>query len=182
MVATLNAVPEIRAIRDSGQAEVIRTAELFGVQWRAQMDLVLPTDDDDGDFIVDLKTTQDFAMAWSDRHGCRVPWYEQYPYWGQLALYTAIHKSVTGRDAVGLLIGVTKQTPPDWTVVRMANFARIQAELESVRENLPFVMAMKEGRAVVKGCGKNSCDWCRGHRSFEIVEAESIISIKECKR
>lgn len=173
MAKRLSSVRQIREMVEAANTEVIYTARLFGVDWRAQMDAVIVDNPKLGTWIIDIKTCRDFSPGNYDGvAGGRLPWYSQYGYWGQLAVYREILRINTGLVAKLALVGVTKQSPPDHQMVILADDNRLDLELERVRANIADVIGWKAGAIPAPACGLNSCAYCRENRGFNVVTVD----------
>ena len=100
-----------------GQKEVPLVAEFAGAMWRIKMDVY----NHDRGRIVDLKTTRSiWDTFWSEKHGGRVSFIEQYDYLLQAALYCEIERQASGREGDWLdyyIVAVSKDTVPDKAVI-----------------------------------------------------------------
>jgi hypothetical protein len=158
-----------------GQTQEILTGEIDGRPWKGRLDLVIP----EGDIFLDLKSAADFEDGWKEiknlqgeTRNVKVPWYVVWDYMFQLAMYQELLRQKYGRLFIPMLLGVTKQKPPDlgaWTFRR-------QEKLDAYRglmlaDHLQ-IWAYKTGAAKAPACGKNSCDWCRGQRTLDFKEAD----------
>jgi hypothetical protein len=174
MVDRLESIQECVDMREAGRTEQIIIGELFGVTWKAQMDLIVETPELDGDMIFDVKSAGDFSWSWSDAANCRVPWYDVHNYWGQAAVYIALWLIARGRPASFVLLGVTKQDPADFMAVHLSNRQRLEREMQIIEKQLPQVMRWKSGADPAKACGRNTCDYCRAHRGWQIETGENV--------
>jgi hypothetical protein len=170
MVTRLERLPELVQLRAAGKPEQIYTANLFGCEWKAQMDLVVPSNvESQPDLIIDLKTSGTFEDEWNAERKCRVPWYDIYGYWGQMAMYRRIYLECTDRIGVAMLAGVTKQDPADVQQVLMIDKERMEVEVMRVESAMPQVLRWKSGTDKPPMCGRGACDYCRAHRGWSPV-------------
>ena len=152
MVETLKADEFIMWLYQ-GPKEVIVTAEMFGVWWKAKLD-VLNTR------IVDLKTTRSIRdPVWTPEYG-RSSFVEGYGYLRQLALYREIERRSTGRSEPleALIIAVSKEDPPDKEVIG-CDEERLAIELEEVENHMPRILDVIYDRESPVRCER--CDFCR---------------------
>lgn len=140
----------------SGEKQVIRTAELFGTQWKIKMDSYHP------DKIVDLKVMRSME---------RVMGKSFVEYWGY-DLQMAIYAAVEGRDLATYLAVVTKQSPPDIELISIPKWRREEL-LDDVERSMPRILEVKSGKREPERCGV--CEYCRATKkltetiSFELV-------------
>lgn len=139
-----------------GQKEVIMTAELFGVPWKAVFDVYVPCKR-----IVDLKTTKSIRdLQWNDEHRGKVTFIEQYHYFRQVAVYSEVERLNSGGDWLDFyMVAVSKQDVPDKEVINLTDPDRVAVELASIGVHMPRIIAVKEGRVEPFRCG--ACDYCR---------------------
>ena len=144
------------------QFEQIVTGILGGVKWKGKIDAMNKS----LGYFYDLKTTADFAPCWTRQDGrnVQVAWYSRY--WPQMAVYWHL----TG--LLPVIIGVSKQTPAGLQVVEFGE-ARLAAELERIRENLPTVVRRKAGEEQ-HACG--TCEWCRGQQTVESAMRSAVVA------
>ena len=146
----------------TGEKEIPIVAELFGVQWKAKIDVR----NTEHGFISDLKTVKSLnetEWIWDevDRKNKKISFLEKYGYITQAAIYTDMDRIVSGlgqrRDY--LIVAVTKEDPPDHAVISLKDEARMQEELDKIRDNLPRIIAVKNGEVEPERCEK--CAYCR---------------------
>lgn len=138
----------------SGRKQVIRTAELFGTQWKIKMDSRLR------DKIVDLKVmrTMERIMGKS--------FVEHWGYDLQMAVYAAVEeKALKRKNPLGTYLAVvTKQTPADLEIIKIPYWRREEL-LKEVEHNMPRILAVKEGREEAQRCGV--CEYCRATKKLK---------------
>lgn len=180
MIERLRTIPEVVAFVAAGHPERIITTEMFGMQWRAQMDLVVPSRGDNPPMVFDLKTAKDFAPAWRENivtgKNERVPWYANYV--GQMAAYQLIHSLALDEVPTCMIIGVTKQTPADVAFVVMDD-GDMEHALHKVEDDMTWIARVKAGIYKPAACEKNECDYCRSRRGWNPVKAEKTLNRKE---
>ena len=141
----------------TGEHEVVITFELFGVTWKARIDCI----NHDLRAITDLKTCKDFGTLWDAEQRVKVPFYDYYNYYLQLAVYQEAYRLTTGKKYGVYIAAVTKQSPPDIDLISFnearAN-QRLAHELTVIESYLPEIMAIKSGKQEPGRCGK--CDYC----------------------
>lgn len=132
----------------SGRKQVIRTAELFGCQWKIKIDSRLR------DKVVDLKVMRSME---------RVMGKSFVEYWGydlQMAIYAAIEEKALKRKTPlsTYLAVVTKQTPADMEIIEIPAWRREEL-LKDVERSMPHILAVKAGEVEPERCG--ICEYCR---------------------
>lgn len=141
-----------------GDKEVIITAEYAGVLWKAKIDVL----NEDSGFFTDLKSTKSIReLHYSEKHRQRVSFIEEYDYLIQAAVYAELERISSGRNnwLAPLMVAVSKEDPPDKAVISLADDGRLNMELEKVEENLPHIIAVKQGLENPKRC--ECCRYCR---------------------
>jgi hypothetical protein len=139
-----------------GKKQVIRTAELFGTQWKIKMDSYHK------DKIVDLKVmrTMERIMGKS--------FVEHWGYDLQMAIYAAAE----GHDLATYLAVVTKETPADIEIISIPKWRRVEL-LEEVEKRMPRILAVKSGRIEPERCGV--CEYCRATKKLtEPIDFELV--------
>lgn len=149
----------------NGLSEVILTAEIGGVMWKAKIDKLAASM---GRFS-DIKTTRDmFARTYKPEYGAYVSFIEAYDYPLQMAVYAEIERISAGRDywLEPIIVAVSNEEQPIVRVI--GGFSeRIDVELELMKERLPHVIAVKSGKVKPKRCGK--CSYCRTTEQLDSV-------------
>lgn len=139
-----------------GEKQVILTSELFGTKWKIKIDSYHP------DKIVDLKVMRSME---------RIMGKSFVEHWGY-DLQMAIYSAVEGRDLATYLAVVTKQDPPDKSIISIPRWRRSEL-LEEVERNMPRILAVKSGKVPARRCGV--CEYCRSTKmltepiDFELV-------------
>lgn len=157
-----------------GQHQVIVTWEMFGVWFKAMMDVADP----DSGYFCDLKTCAAFdQFEWSDFYKRKVPFYEKY--WSQFgAFYVPAYTAKFGKPPTAVVMAaVTKQDPPDIDIWSFDALDRFQDELSDIEQNVGQVMAWKTGKQEPRRCG--SCDYCR---HTKVLGPETVIVAENPRR
>jgi len=159
MIATLEADP-LAMYMLQGEKERIFTAEFTGVLWKVMTDV----HNKERRRMAELKTTKSIIeTTWSQEHGGRVSFVEQYNYLLQAALYTEIERRANGRQEGDWLeyymVAVSKDNVPDKEVIDLRDPDRYLVELAQVEENMPRILQVKSGLVEPVRCGR--CDYCR---------------------
>lgn len=138
-----------------GEKEVIVTAELFSVPWKAKLDVYAP---DEGRF-TDLKTVKAIREKYwlGNRYGSFV---EAFGYTIQMSVYAELERIHSRRfDRLEpLIVAVSKEDEPDKALICFDE-QMIEQELAKVHENLPRIIEVKKGEREPERCGK--CRYCR---------------------
>ena len=157
-----------RAMRDplfmdymAGDHQTILTADLFGVPFKAKLDVI-----DWGLRIVDLKTVRDLSPVYLPGQG-RVDFATAWDWPLQMAIYQKIVEKATGNRLPCYLAVITKENPPDIRVIHVDE-ERMEAELAWLEQMLPRYDAIKQGAIEPERCDK--CAWCRQSRVLESAE------------
>ncbi len=156
MIAAIESQPLAMFVLD-GEAEVILTAEIGGVMWKAKLDKLAASS---GRF-TDIKTTRDmFSRTYKPEYGAYVSFIEAYDYPLQMAVYAEMERLNAGRDywLEPIIVAVSNEEEPIVRVI--GGFAeRIDVEIELMKERLPHVIDVKTGKVEPRRCGK--CTYCR---------------------
>lgn len=143
-----------------GEKQVIRTGELFGVDWKIKMDVydnvghgnVPPR-------IVDLKVVKDFEPLYKEGFG-RVSWIEFWGYDIQGAIYQKIEQ-ISSQRAEPLpfyIVAVTKEKVPDIAIIRLPQHV-LDTALKVVESKIYRFDLIKTGEIEPNRCGR--CEWCK---------------------
>ena len=154
-----------------GDHQELVTWEMFGIKWRALFDAV----DYKRGTLVDLKTVKDFEPVWCDKTRARLPFYERYGYWTQLAIYREAYKSKAGEyPKVTAIAAVSKHKFPRLKVIQFDNDERFRHELEQIETNLPDILKWRKALSLddAPKCGK--CDYCADRSESKMEMAESL--------
>jgi hypothetical protein len=150
--------------------------EMFGIQWRAMFDAVDP----DRGTLVDLKTVRDFALQWNADMKMKLPFYESWNYWRQLAVYREGYKSKYGDyPTITAIAAVSKHEHPRLKVIQFDNVERFARELDKIEVNLPQIIAYRDealsraGAVVLPRC--EECDYCAETGEAKMELAESLV-------
>lgn len=131
-----------------GEKQVIKTGTLEGIPFKCRMDVLKP-----GERIVDLKTTKNMEPMVKGAQG-RVTFAE---YW-EWPLQMAVYQHLEGNGLPCYLAVVTKEEPPDIAIIEIPQHV-LDAEMEVLRERVPYFDAIRQGVLEPERCGK--CAYCR---------------------
>lgn len=143
----------------SGEKQVVKTAELFGVPWKIKMDVY------NGERIVDLKTVKDFEPIYKKGFGF-MSWVEYWGYDIQGAIYQKIEQLASGRDKPlpFYIVAVTKEAVPDVDLIEIPQYM-LDAALAVVESKIDKFDLIKIGEIAPKRCG--TCDYCKLTKTIE---------------
>jgi hypothetical protein len=160
---------------DGCHQEVV-TWEMFGIEWRAMFDAVDP----ERGTLVDLKTVRDFALTWNADMKMKLPFYESWNYWRQLAIYREGYKSKYNEyPTITAIAAVSKHEHPRLKVIQFDNVERFAHELDKIEVNLPQIVAYRDealsrtGAVVLPRC--EDCDYCAETGEAKMELAESLV-------
>lgn len=136
----------------AGEKQRIMTASLFGCDWKIKMDSYQP-----GVAITDLKTTSDLHKAWRTEEGY-VGVVEYWAYTLQAAIYQKVVEINTGEKLPFYFSFVVKEDEPELALVYVDQDT-LDDSLAFIEENMPKVLAVKNGDVEPVRCGK--CEYCK---------------------
>lgn len=136
-----------------GEKQVIRTASMFGVDWKIKMDVF------NGERIVDLKCVKDFEPIYKEGSG-RVSWIEYWGYDIQGAIYQKVEQISSGRDKPlpFYIVAVTKEKIPDVAVIEIPQHV-LDTALKIVEAKIDRFDLVKMGEIEPERCEK--CEYCK---------------------
>ena len=137
-----------------GEHQVILTEKLFGVPFKAKLDVLGP------DKIVDLKTVKDLKSQYLPGQG-RVDFATAWDWPLQMAIYQKIYEEAEGVRLPCYLAVITKETPADIRIVQIEQ-ERMDAEIAWLEQAMPRFEAIKSGAIDPERC--EVCEWCRQSR------------------
>ena len=157
-----------------GDKQVIRTGNLFGVDWKIKMDVydnvghgnVPPR-------IVDLKVVKDFEPLYKEGFG-RMDWVSYWGYDIQGAVYQKIEQ-ISSQRAEPLpfyIVAVTKEKTPDIAVIRLPQHV-LDTALKIVESKIDRFDLVKTGEIEPMRCEK--CQWCK---STKILTEPSVYEVE----
>lgn len=154
----------------TGEKQVIMSAEIFGLPWKAKFDVY------DETRIVDLKCVRDFEDIFDKGYGWR-SWVEYWGYDIQGAIYQKIEQLVTGRETPlpFYIAAVTKERVPDLKILQIPQHV-LDAAYHMVEAKIERFDLIKQGDVEPVRCEK--CDYCK---ATKILKAPEIYEIKEAE-
>ena len=135
-----------------GEYQRIMTGTIAGVPFKIKIDCLHP------DKIVDLKTTKSFDSVYDPDECGRVPWFMEYNYALQAAVYQEIIYQNTGKRLPFFLAAVTKEKFPDIDIIEIVQ-EDIDTQMKKVQELAPHFDAIKHGVIEPERCCL--CDYCK---------------------
>ena len=158
----------------TGEKQVVKTANLFGVDWKIKMDVYV--DGGPEAKIVDLKTVKDFSDIWDPSYGRR-SWIEFWGYDIQGAIYQKVEQRATGRvePLPFFIAAVTKEKHPDVKIIEIPQPV-LDAALGMVEAKIERFDLIKSGDVDPIRC--ESCDYCRKTKRLIVPE---VYEIEEAK-
>lgn len=142
----------------SGEKQTIFTGELFGADWKCKVDSYIP-----GTAIVDLKTSADIHKAWRVADYGYASFVEYWGYITQLAVYQKLVDINTGEKLPCYIAVVTKEDSPEIEVIHIDQDS-LDFALEEVRQNMPNVLAVKNGEVKPTRC--EGCNYCKSTKKL----------------
>ena len=136
-----------------GRKQVIKTAELWGVPFKAKFDVLAK------DRIVDLKTVRDFRPLYREGEG-RL---NVVDYW-RWTLQMAIYQLIEGHNLPCYIAAITKEEPSDLAIIEIPQ-ARMDAEIDFISTRIEMFKGMKDGVLQAERCEK--CAYCRATRKLK---------------
>lgn len=136
-----------------GRKQVINTATLWGVPFKAKFDVLAK------DRIVDLKTVKDFKPMYREGEG-RL---NVVDYW-RWTLQMAIYQLIEGHKLPCYIAAITKEEPSDIAIIEIPQ-ARMDAEIDFVSTRIEMFKGMKDGVLEAERCEK--CAYCRLTRKLK---------------
>lgn len=148
----------------AGKKEVIITAELFGIQWKAALDSLQEK------LFADIKAIKEMSgKFWNNEIGVYENFIDHYGYNIQMAVYAELEKRKSGRSQWLLphMVIVTKEDPPDHDIIYF-DYDAIEQGLYIVGKHIERVKAVKYGGAEPIRCEK--CEYCRATKKIKTIK------------
>lgn len=137
----------------SGRHQVIKTGTIDGIPFKAKFDVLKA-----GKRIVDLKTVKDLQSSYLPGQG-RVDFASRWGYPLQMAIY----QKIEGNHLPCYLAVITKEDPAGLALIEVEQY-RMDAEMEFIKEKLPYFDAIKQGVIEPDRC--EECAYCRATRKL----------------
>lgn len=136
-----------------GRKQVIKAGSIFGYPFKIKVDVYKR-----GHRIVDLKTVADMEPKYKAEQG-KITFAE---FWNW-PLQMAIYQAVEGNQLPCYLAVITKEDPPDISVIEIPQH-QLDAELEVLKDKLPYFDAIKQGVIDPPRC--EHCAYCRATKKL----------------
>ncbi|HEL1743490.1 TPA: PD-(D/E)XK nuclease-like domain-containing protein [Streptococcus suis] len=152
---------------DDVRKEMIVYGEIEGVPVKGKLDSVNLS----RGYFVDLKTmksiyAEEYNAELRQRAPAAVNNIMNFSYHGQLALYRALLKQMTGKEFRPLIVAVSKEQVPDKEILKIDE-AWLEEGLEQIKCNIVEVWNVFQGRQKPIPCGR--CDYCRSKKKLDAV-------------
>ncbi len=157
-----------RILEWEGENELPMTGMVGGIPWRMKMDKYCPG----SRRIIDYKTSANLhELYYNVRTRERQTFVEEFGYMMRAAVYGEIERQNRQETSFPsfLIIGVSKQSPPDKEVILLDDDTRWEYELEVVKSKIPRIQRLKEGAENPKRCGM--CEYCRATKEIRRIKA-----------
>ena len=159
MIETVKSDPLMAQILSwPGENEKPMIVEVGGIMWRMKMDKYCSS----GRRIIDYKTSANLKETfYNPISKTRQTFVEEFGYLMRAAVYGEIERQNAGADSFPtfIILGVSKQDPPDKDVFLLNDEARWNLELETVKAKIPHIQRLKNGEENPRRCGE--CEYCR---------------------
>lgn len=181
MIERVKADETWKTIEKIARFQEILTGEIGGEQFCYMADICIhgktPT-------LLDLKTTSSFDDDWAkdwDGKNVKVPWYDAWGYFRQLAIGQELWRQKHGETPACGLIAIKKPSkvgdPVGLKTIMMDCQERLDAEIRRIPQVVGRWQELKTGaRHDAYHCGK--CDWCLANSSLE--EEFMAVSGRHC--
>ncbi|WP_085833863.1 PD-(D/E)XK nuclease-like domain-containing protein [Clostridium merdae] len=136
----------------AGEKQVIMTGEIAGVPFKIKIDSFHP-----GKAIVDQKIMKDLEDIWSPTEGRRVPYWLNWGYDYQGAIYREIVRQNTGDTLPFMIAAATKQKTTRLQIGQIVP-ERLDYCLDIIKHEAPRFAAIKRGEIEPEQC--EECDYC----------------------
>lgn len=151
-----------------GESELPMVGNVGGIPWRMKMDKYCAS----SRRIIDYKTSANLReLYYNPTTKERQTFVEEYGYMMRAAVYGEIERQTRGeRDFPSfIIIGVSKQDPPDKEVILLDDPTRWEYELEEIARRIPHIQRLKEGAENPRRCGQ--CEYCRATKQIRRIKS-----------
>ena len=159
----------------SGLKQQVLIADINGVKWKCLPDFI----NVEACICYDLKTTRSFEYVWSDKHKRKVPFYEEYNYFLQLAIYRLALYEKYYKYFDMCIPAVTKEKVPNIKIIEFTDmdcYNRFGEELQGVYEYQPFIIDIKLGKVNKRDLRRcEDCNYCRETKVLESFEDAIVL-------
>ena len=155
----------------SGEHQRFITGEIEACKFKIKMDSYKPDE-----FIADLKYMRSLRSP-----NLFEPMISYWHYDWQAAIYQEIVFQNTGKRLPFYFVIATKEKPPHLTVAQIQQY-NIDAALDTVRENLPRLMQVKNGSVAPERCEDYNCDFCTQTRIITDIEDTDMLGMSRAQK
>lgn len=145
----------------SGEHQVIMTGKISEVPVKIKIDSYFKDK-----AIVDLKAMKDLELIWNNQTKKRESFIEMYMYYIQAALYQEIVRQNTGKQLPFIIAVCTKQEYSERALLSIPQ-EELDMELEFLKQYLPHIQELKQGKIEPTFCGK--CSYCLSKKKTEKI-------------
>lgn len=145
----------------SGEHQVIMTGEISGVPVKIKIDSFFKDK-----VIVDLKAMGNLELQWNEKTHQKENFIDFYDYVLQAALYREIVKQNTGKELPFIIAVATKNKYSERALLQIPT-EKMDLKLDFLKEYLPHLQALKEGKIEPTSCGK--CPYCISKKKTERI-------------
>lgn len=143
----------------SGDHQTIMTGEIEGLKFKIKADSFFK----DKNVCTDLKVVKDFEFIWNNKTGRKENFVEYWHYDWQAAIYSEIIRQNTGILPKYFIAAITKEKYSDLVLLNVSE-QDLLIQLEIVKSMIPYVKAIKEGKAEATRC--EHCDYCKSTKKL----------------
>lgn len=157
-----------------GLKQQVLTPVIGGVKWKCLPDFV----DVNLSICYDLKTTKSFSLDWNDKHKKKLPFYESFNYFLQLAIYREALKQKYDKVFAMAICAVTKEATPDIKILSFESdecLERFDREIKNVLEYQETIVKIKKGEFTGKLTRCEECEWCKKTKKLDTFEEAQVI-------
>lgn len=108
--------------------------------------------------IVDLKCVASMDLIFNEKTRQRENFIDYYKYVLQAAIYQEVVRQQTGKQLPFIIAVATKEKYSERALLNIPQ-EKMDEELNYIKEILPHIQAIKQGKIEPVGCGK--CDYCK---------------------
>jgi len=163
MVETLENDEFVQKVRAGGKEKII-TAELFGIPWKAKIDIL----NHDMKTFTDLKTTRSLDKRYYNAYyGEYQSFISYYGYDYQMAVYAELLKRNFETDNYYMphILAVTKQNPPDKVVIHFGTNEFVEKRLSHISMHIERIKEVWKGKEEPTRC--EQCNYCRSTKKIK---------------
>lgn len=151
-----------------GENELPMVGLVGGIPWRMKMDKYCASTRR----IIDYKTSANLReLYYNVKTKERQTFIEEYGYMMRAAVYGEIERQTRKEKDFPsfIIIGISKQDPPDKEVVLLDDPTRWEYELEEISRKIVHIQRLKNGEENPRRCGQ--CEYCRATKQIHRIKA-----------